>query len=171
MRHSMTMLRIILVFAIAAAFPARAADTAAQAEQPAATPESAGGITPAPTATTGNSEPVCMQCGTIVRIESQTQEGKATGVGAATGAVLGAIAGREIVSGSRGSRNAAAVAGAVGGGYAGHKIEENVRTENHYLVSVEMDSDSRIEIVKIESIEGWAAGDKVRIVEGQLYKR
>ena len=162
---------IAISIAIATCMPAYAADSNAQVNEQDPCPKTAASQTKANAAAAEANDPVCTQCGTIVRIESRTKEGEGTGLGMATGAVLGAVAGREIVKGSRGSRNTAAAVGAIGGGYAGHKIEESARTENYYLVSVEMDSDSRIEVVRIESIEGWAAGDKVRIVNGELLRQ
>lgn len=171
MRDPKPLLRMTLAVAMIAWLPAQAADSNAQADEQDPCPRTAASEAKAKTPAAEATEPVCTQCGTIVRIESRTKEGEGTGLGMATGAVLGAVAGREIVSGSRGSRNTAAAVGAIGGGYAGHKIEESARTENYYLVSVEMDADSRIEVVRIESIEGWASGDKVRIVNGELLRQ
>ncbi len=120
--------------------------------------------------TTAAAQP-CTDCGTITSIEKKTEKGEASGVGAVTGAVLGAVVGREVVNGSRGSRNTAAVVGAVGGGYAGHKIEEKARSSDYYLISVKMDTGERTEALKLESAEGWAVGDKVRIEDGKLVRR
>jgi outer membrane lipoprotein SlyB len=106
--------------------------------------------------------PVCADCGTISNIEQKTEQGKGTGIGAAAGAVLGAVAGREIVSGKRSHRDAAAVAGAIGGGYAGHKIEQKVRSSTYYLVSVRMD-DGRTETITLNSVEELSVGQKVRV--------
>lgn len=116
-------------------------------------------------------EPVCADCGTISAIEQRTEKGEGTGLGVATGAVLGAIAGREIVGGKRSHRDAAAVAGAIGGGYAGHKVEEKVRSKTYFVVSVRMDGGGTTQTVQLESAEGWAVGDKVRIEDGQLVRR
>lgn len=128
---------------------------------------------PAPkeeTVTVVAAAPVCNDCGTISAIDKKTEEGKGTGWGAAAGAVLGAVAGREIVGGKRSHRDAAAVAGAVGGGYAGHKIEEKARSKDYYLVSVRMD-DGRTETVTLNSPESLTVGQKVRVQDGNIILR
>jgi outer membrane lipoprotein SlyB len=155
--------------ALAADEPASKTEVAAVEPAPAPAPSK-----PQPAETrvaAATAEPVCSTCGTITAIEQRTKEGEGTGIGAATGAVLGAIAGREIVGGKRSHRDAAAVAGAIGGGYAGHKIEEKARSTNYFVISVRMDSDHRTETVTLESSAGWAVGDKVRVDNGALSHR
>lgn len=111
--------------------------------------------------------PVCHSCGTISNIEQRTEAGQATGMGAVAGAILGAVAGREIVHGDRDKRNLAGAAGAVGGGYAGHQIEKKARSTTYYLVSVRMD-DGRTETVTLNSTEGLSIGQKVRVEDGNI---
>jgi outer membrane lipoprotein SlyB len=151
--------------------PAAAPAPAPAPSKPAAKPAASKPAGSDPQLAAANTQPVCTDCGTITGIEKKTQEGEGTGVGALTGAVIGGVAGREIVKGDRDKRNIAGVVGAVAGGYAGHKIEEKARSSTYYLVSVRMEADERIETVTLESAEGWAVGDKVRIEDGKLVRR
>lgn len=83
---------------------------------------------------------LCATCGRVESVQAVQQAAPATGVGAVAGGVLGAVVGNQIGKGS--GRTAATVLGAVGGGYAGHKIEENTRTQTVYQVAIRMEDGS-----------------------------
>jgi len=89
--------------------------------------------------------PVCAVCGRVESVRTVQHAAPATGVGAVAGGVLGGVLGNQI--GHGGGRTAATVIGAVGGGYAGHTIEQRTRTETRYQVSVRMD-DGRLRTVE-----------------------
>lgn len=109
----------------------------------------------------------CNNCGAISNIELRQEEGKSTGGGAVLGAVVGGLAGRELVHGKRSGRNLGAVAGAVAGGYAGNEIEKKSKSSDFYVITVKMD-DGRTEVVKRDNAEGLAFGQRVSVENGTL---
>jgi outer membrane lipoprotein SlyB len=80
---------------------------------------------------------VCDHCGVIEGVREVKVKGQGTGVGAVAGGVLGAAVGNQMGKGD--GRKAMTVLGAVGGGFAGHEIEKQVRSETVYEVRVRMD--------------------------------
>lgn len=95
--------------------------------------------TPAPVATSP-AKAVCASCGTVEAVTPITREGKGSGVGIVAGGVLGAVVGNQIGAGN--GRTAATVLGAVGGGWAGNKIEKNIKKDTIYAVRVRMEDGS-----------------------------
>lgn len=87
-----------------------------------------------------------------------------SGVGTATGAVLGGIAG-STVGGGRGS-TAAAVAGAVVGGIIGSHVEADANKGLGIEITVLLDGGKYIAVVQ-EADEAFKVGDRVRILSGQ----
>lgn len=175
MRYANTVTYTAFALLLSGALVACGRDTSAEATPEelaleAETHEAASPPAPKEETVTAAAAPVCSDCGTISAIDKKTEEGKGTGWGAAAGAVLGAVAGREIVGGKRSHRDAAAVAGAVGGGYAGHQIEKKARSSTYYLVSVRMD-DGRTETVTLNSTESLSVGQKVRVQDGNIILR
>lgn len=163
-----------LVFVLSAGLAACGADTSAESDaenEDTLTEQMTSSTDEAPAETrvvaAAAKEPVCADCGTISSIQEKTEEGEGTGIGAVTGAVLGGVAGREIVKGDRDKRNIAGVVGAVAGGYAGHKIEEKARSKTYYQVNVGMD-DGRTETVNLKSADGLSVGQKVRVQDGNI---
>jgi outer membrane lipoprotein SlyB len=104
---------------------------------PATTPNTS--ATPAPAAT-APVKAVCASCGTVEAVTPITREGKGSGVGIVAGGVLGAVVGNQIGAGN--GRTAATVLGAVGGGWAGNKIEKNIKKDTVYAVRVRMEDGS-----------------------------
>jgi outer membrane lipoprotein SlyB len=85
-------------------------------------------------------KPVCTNCGTVESVNAVTREGKGSGVGVVAGGVLGAVLGNQVGGGN--GRTAATVLGAVGGGWAGNKIEKNMKKDTVYNVQVRMEDGS-----------------------------
>lgn len=83
---------------------------------------------------------VCGVCGQVESVQAVQQAAPATGVGAVAGGVLGAVVGNQVGKGN--GRKAATVLGAVGGGYAGHQVEKNMRTRTVYDIAVRMEDGS-----------------------------
>ncbi|MYM90136.1 glycine zipper 2TM domain-containing protein [Rugamonas sp. FT82W] len=106
--------------------------------------------------------------GTIDSIQVVQAKSGTSGAGAVTGGLVGALLGNQIGSGS--GRTAATVAGAVGGAVVGNKVEEN-RNQPHeqYQISVRMDNGD-YRIVNQDSVYDLRAGDRVRLVDGRLYR-
>ena len=112
--------------------------------------------------------PVCYDCGRVESINAIQTQGEPTGVGMIAGGVIGGLIGNQIGGGN--GRKVATVAGAVGGGYAGHQIEKQKRTTTTYQVRVRME-DGVVRTFAYDTQPHWATGDRVRVVEGELRSR
>ena len=111
---------------------------------------------------------ICSSCGRIESIQTIQQPAQASGVGMVAGAVLGGVLGNQVGGGT--GRKIATVAGAVGGGYAGNEVEKRTRATTTYQVRVRME-DGQVRSFPFAQQPGWNAGDRVRIVNGQLTAR
>jgi outer membrane lipoprotein SlyB len=89
----------------------------------------------------GSSQPVvsCGHCGAVTGVSQVMVKSDHPNVlGSIAGGVLGGLLGHQ-VGGGRG-RDLAAVAGALGGAYAGNRVESNMNKKVVYRVSVRMDN-------------------------------
>lgn len=115
----------------------------------------------------------CADCGIVTRINTVPSGRTAPGAtGAILGGIVGAVAGHEIsdhTGGSRGNKNIAAAAGAVGGALAGNQIQKNV-TSDTYDISVRMD-DGRTIVVNQRDLGGIRENTYVRVVNGKVILR
>jgi len=107
--------------------------------------------------------------GTIDAIKVVTVESGNSGAGAVAGGVIGALLGNQI--GSGGGRTAATVAGAVGGAVVGNNVESgrNQGARQQYQISVRMDNGD-YRIVHQDSVDKLRVGNRVRLVDGRLYR-
>lgn len=106
----------------------------------------------------------CGNCGNVESVREITTRAKGSGLGAAGGAVLGGLLGNQIGDGS--GRKIATVAGAVGGAVVGNQVEGNMKATRSYEVRVRLDDGSSRTFTQQSA--NWSAGDRVRIVDGQL---
>jgi len=115
----------------------------------------------------------CADCGIVTRINTVASGRTApNATGAVLGGIVGAVAGHEIsdhTGGSRGNKNIAAAAGAVGGALAGNQIQKNV-TSDTYDISVRMD-DGRTIVVNQRDLGGIRENTYVRVVNGKVVLR
>ncbi len=115
----------------------------------------------------------CSDCGIVTRIDTLASGRSApAATGAILGGIVGAVAGHEIsdhTGGSRGNKNIAAAAGAVGGALAGNQIQKNV-TSDTYDISVRMD-DGRTIVVNQRDLGGIRENTYVRVVNGKVILR
>jgi outer membrane lipoprotein SlyB len=111
---------------------------------------------------------ICGSCGRVESVQAIQQQGQGSGVGMVAGAVVGGLLGNQVGGGN--GRKLATVAGAVGGGYAGNEVEKRTRSTTTYQVRVRMD-DGRIRTFPYSQQPGWNAGERVRVVDGQLTSR
>lgn len=118
--------------------------------------QASGEVQPTPVAV--QAAPVCASCGTVAGVMPVTREGQGSGVGAVAGGVVGAVLGNQVGQGN--GRTAATILGAVGGGWAGNKIEKNVKKQTMYAVSVRMDDGS---VRNFEQATAPAVGAKVTV--------
>jgi len=111
---------------------------------------------------------VCDSCGEVIAVRERKIEGEGTGAGAVAGGVAGAVLGKQIGNGN--GQKAMAVLGAVGGAFAGNKIEKQVRATTVYDVEVSLDSgDTRT--FTYNDPPSWQRGDQIRVVDGKLRTR
>ncbi|MGZ5199412.1 MAG: glycine zipper 2TM domain-containing protein [Telluria sp.] len=108
----------------------------------------------------------CDSCGTV--ISSHTYDRAAehgSGLGIATGALVGGFLGNRVGSGN--GRKLATVAGAVGGGYAGNEIERNARSRTMTDVKVHMQNGAVRHFTE-EGARHYYSGERVRVERGGL---
>jgi outer membrane lipoprotein SlyB len=148
--------------AVAVKTPSAANNGSGVQNTPAAAPAQAGGAASSNAAQAPpvpvQAAPVCASCGTVSGVTAITREGQGSGVGAVAGGVVGAVLGNQVGQGN--GRTAATILGAVGGGWAGNKIEKNVKKQTVYAVSVRMDDGS---VRNFEQATAPAVGAKVTV--------
>ena len=122
---------------------------------------------PAPV-TYSSSQAEAATYGTIDSIQVVQTKSGTSGAGAVTGGLVGALLGNQVGSGS--GRTAATVAGAVGGAVVGNKVEEGRNApQASYQISVRMDNGD-YRIVNQDSVYDLRVGNRVRLVDGRLYR-
>lgn len=109
--------------------------------------------------------PVCVTCGVVASVNTITQKGEGSGIGAVAGGVLGGVLGHQVGGGS--GKKIATVAGAAGGAYAGHQVEKGMKSTTRYDVVVNMD-DGSTRTFSYDTQPAFQAGTKVRVVNGAL---
>jgi outer membrane lipoprotein SlyB len=106
--------------------------------------------------------------GTIDSIQVVQAKSGTSGGGAVAGGLVGALLGNQVGSGS--GRTAATVAGAVGGAVVGNKVEEGrSQTREQYQISVRMDNGDYRQVNQ-DSVYDLRVGNRVRLVDGRLYR-
>ncbi len=100
--------------------------------------------------------------GTVLSIRSVTIDGSQSGMGAAAGGVVGAIAGSSI--GGRRDSAVGGVLGAVAGALAGNAIERNATREESQEIMVQLRNGERRAIVQARGGENLQPGDPVIIM-------
>jgi outer membrane lipoprotein SlyB len=106
--------------------------------------------------------------GTIESIQVTNVEGRTSGAGAIVGGLVGALAGNQV--GSGGGRTAATVAGGVAGAAIGNNVERN-RNEGPqgYAVNIRLDNGEYRTVVQ-DNVVDLRVGNRVRIVDGRVYR-
>ncbi|RJG00184.1 glycine zipper 2TM domain-containing protein [Noviherbaspirillum sedimenti] len=116
-----------------------------------------------------HAQSACRNCGTVISTHThQKPAEKGSGVGIASGAVIGGLLGNQVGGGS--GRALATVAGAVGGGYAGNVVEKKMNSTTVTQVRVRMTNGS----VRSFSEAGnsrWHSGQRVKVSNGTLTPR
>ncbi len=100
--------------------------------------------------------------GTVLSVRPVTVDGSQSGVGAAAGGVVGAIAGSSV--GGRRESNVVGVLGAVAGGVIGNAVERVGTREDALEILVQLRSGERRAIVQAKGSESLNPGDAVIIV-------
>jgi outer membrane lipoprotein SlyB len=114
----------------------------------------------------GSAAAHCSNCGTVVSTHTYQRAAEhGSGLGIATGAVVGGLLGNHVGGGN--GRSLATVAGAVGGGYAGNEIEKRSRTTTVTEVRVRM-SNGAMRTFTESGASHRRAGQHVRVQNGRL---
>ncbi|MDM5179857.1 glycine zipper 2TM domain-containing protein [Massilia sp. DJPM01] len=101
----------------------------------------------------------CRDCGKVTAVRSARQNGSANALGVIGGGAVGGLLGNQVGGGS--GRALATVAGAVGGAYAGKKIQERANAHTVWTVDVQYDNGQRRSF-KFNNQPGMQRGDRVR---------
>jgi outer membrane lipoprotein SlyB len=100
----------------------------------------------------------------LVRQENSGNTGSSIGLGTIAGAVVGGIVGNQVGAG-RGN-TVATVAGAAGGAYVGHELENRkTQTTDAYKITVRMEDGSYQSLIQ-SSNANLRVGDRVRVENG-----
>jgi outer membrane lipoprotein SlyB len=105
--------------------------------------------------------------GVIESVKEIEKKGESTVAGPILGGIAGAVLGHQVGEG-RGKTVATAV-GAGAGIFGGKAIEEKVRATKHWETTVRLD-DGSTRTVSTETEPAWHAGERVRVVDGQILK-
>ena len=120
----------------------------------------------APVAAQAAPSHACQNCGTVISTHTYQKAAEhGSGLGIATGAVLGGLLGNQVGSGN--GRSVATVAGAVGGGYAGNEVEKRARTSTVTEVRVRM-SNGSVRTFTEPGSSRRHSGQHVKLVKGVL---
>lgn len=111
----------------------------------------------------------CKACATVISTNTyQRAAEQGSGMGVATGAVVGGLLGNQVGDGN--GRTLATIAGVVGGGYAGNAIEKRARSSTLTDVRVKM-SNGTVRTFTEAGNSRWQAGSRVRVSNGHLVGR
>lgn len=146
---------------------ARAAAPRPPAPAPVATAEPLPPVAQAPAIEAVKPAPLPGVGGVVESVKEVRQDGESTAIGPVAGGVIGAIAGHQIGGGR--TRTVATAIGAGAGILAGKAIEKTARATKHWDVTVRLD-DGSTKTISSDSEPAWHAGERVRLVDGQLLK-
>jgi outer membrane lipoprotein SlyB len=102
---------------------------------------------------------LCADCGRVLSVSSREKDGESGAVGLLAGGAAGALLGNQVGSGT--GKDLATLAGAVGGAYAGKKIEEKARSHTVWTVAVQFQDGSQAQY-EFAQDPGFKSGDAVK---------
>lgn len=103
--------------------------------------------------------PACIDCGKVTAVNVGERKGDSNALGVIGGGAVGALLGNQVGSGS--GQKIATVAGAIGGAYAGKKIQENANSTKVWNVEVQYDDGQR-RSYSFDKDPGIQRGDRVK---------
>lgn len=109
--------------------------------------------------TTASGTAACAGCGKVTAVAVIEKAGEGSALGLIAGGAAGAILGHQVGSGT--GQDLATVAGALGGAYAGKKIEEKAKTHKVWQISVQYQDGSKGSF-EFNQDPGFQVGDAVR---------
>ena len=101
----------------------------------------------------------CPECGKVTAVNVAENKGKGGPMGMIAGGVVGGLLGHQVGAGR--GRDVATVAGAAGGAYAGHKVEEKMTSSKTWSVSVRFENGDQ-RVFSFDKDPGFATGDAVK---------
>ena len=113
----------------------------------------------------------CMDCGIVESIRETVAQSRETGGGGAlVGGLIGGVLGNQVGKGN--GRALATIAGAIAGGAIGNREEENRTPHNvgSFQIVVRM-TDGSVQFINQMRPPAWRLGDRVRVLNGELYAR
>lgn len=113
----------------------------------------------------------CMDCGIIESIRETAAPPRETGGGGAlVGGLIGGVLGNQVGKGN--GRALATIAGAIAGGALGNHEEERNMPHNvgSFQIVVRM-TDGSVQFINQMRPPAWQLGDRVRVLNGELYAR
>jgi outer membrane lipoprotein SlyB len=108
---------------------------------------------------------LCDTCAIVTGVKSESRKGKASGIGAAGGAVAGGVVGHQVGNGGVLGTGA----GAVAGGLLGHEIEKRMKRHKVWVTTVTM-RDGTTHKFDADHEPAWHAGDHVRVENKALVR-
>lgn len=121
-----------------------------------------------PATGTGTAAASCPGCGRVTAVSVTEKAGEGSALGLIAGGAAGAILGHQVGSGT--GQDLATVAGALGGAYAGKKIEEKAKTHKVWQVSVQYQDGSKGSF-EFAQDPGFQVGDAVSKSGDTLIRR
>lgn len=106
-----------------------------------------------------------VQDGVVLNVRPVVVEGSQSGVGGATGAIVGAVGGNASVAGNGRGSAVAGVVGAVVGGVVGNAVERFGTREDAVEILLQLASGERRSIVQAKGNEEFKPGDAVILVQ------
>jgi outer membrane lipoprotein SlyB len=110
----------------------------------------------------------CHNCGVVQSVREIETEGAGSPLGVVAGGIVGGVLGHQVGGGS--GRDLATIAGALGGAYAGNKIEKRAKRAVSYNIIVKMNSGENITFNQ-SSAPDLVSGDRVRIENNVVVRR
>ncbi len=113
------------------------------------------------------SSPSCIDCGRVTAVKVDQKRGDSNALGVVAGGAAGALLGHQVGGGT--GKDLATIAGAVGGAYAGKKLQERANATKTWTVEVQYDNGQRGSF-SYDADPGVQNGDRVQKA-GQFLKR
>ena len=110
---------------------------------------------------------LCDHCAVVDAVKTETRKGKASGVGAVGGAVVGGVLGHQVGGGT--GKKVATVGGAVVGGIAGNEIEKQAKKYTVWITHVTLKNGTHRHFEE-RAAPPFRKGDVVRVEGSRLVK-
>ncbi len=102
---------------------------------------------------------VSKDVGKVVSVRMSEKEGEGGALGVIAGGLAGGLLGNQVGAGT--GRDLATIAGAAGGAYAGHKVEQKMKTSKVWTVTVRF-NDGQEQAYTFDHEPGLVSGDTVK---------